>query len=1398
MGELVTPDPSRGYITDDLRIWADWNQDSDFDDAGELLVSTDNLGASGSFNISVPGTANLGHTRLRVRVVSDGETSPCGTATSGETEDYTLIVTPICNPTTSVYSFTPAIGPPRTMVTIKGSGFSGTPPAGAVKFNDILATIYKITGDTMIVAEIPDGLSSQAAISVANGSGCYGVSTSNFSVLSTVVPCPGIVGDLLISEVFDPAAGSNHYIEIYNGTTHSIDLNSPANYTIQVVNDPNHVSAFDISGKIGAGEVKVYFAGTNGGLAGLQGGAAGFDGGDEIRLIKNGAIIDRMNAPANSGYNWRRSNLVSSPNPIYTAAEWTLKQEADASLSTADIGSFTMPSPVISFLTSPQDQGCSFSMTVQVSGTPTAYQWKYYNVLSQAWENVTLAALPGTTITGATTATLTIGGNTGPYYHYQFYCEIRSGATCSKASKVARYLYDTKEVYRSNGSGSWTTPANWLMSDNASGSFTPTCTYPLATNCSEVIIRAGDKINYNVNGITLAIDKITIENGGEMEIGVSAKVQVLNGQPGTDAVVDGTLYDRGSSGNGLYFEDPAGTLNDASWTLGNTGKIIKTNTSSVANYRDFYATGIGNIPAGAEWFYRYNGDGAPNVVSSGMFYPNLYFESTAGTYSWNTFSSALTGAAKMTVKGNLTIGGTGTGVVHVLNNNIDPMPMKIGRNLFIGTGSSFSNNSYNGITDATHGNGTGLDVTGDIVINGLLLNNSGNKGVLKLSGTADQDLTGSGSTNLRDVTIANASGTVKINKSIALAGTLSLENNSRLDLQSGNITLLSTPTNTARVGPLSPGAVISYTGPGRFVVERHYPPRRAWRLVTAPVTVSAGRSVFNSWQLGGTSGTGQGLFVTGPYAPANGLDVSPQMNHSLRTWDGTNLVGINDTKSLIISGTAGVAGVPDNFGMFLFVRGDRSTTNLFHPPFTNNTTLRDTGKLQVYSQTFNLGPNSNGYALVGNPFASTVDMNAVMPSGVNINKSVFYTYDPYLNIDQGGYLSFTKDINGFYTSTPPSPGGQSNHLQSSQAFFLERTGPGATITFTENHKSNPASTGLFKPVTTDQSFRVNLLVVSPTNTAQLADGVLCRFDDAYSNEVDGEDARKFSNTKENLGLMRDGQLLSVEARRMVVTTDTLFLRLSKLAKPGYQLRFEAINPDPLLTAMLVDNYLGSRQRLNLDISTHIDFAVNQDPGSFQQDRFFIVFTRPALTTIPVSFINIHAFKRNLNIVLTWKVAQEIDIQQYEIEKSNDGFNFAEVHTRAKLGTGGTSNTYEWIDRNPATGDHFYRVRSVEKGGKSDYSKIVKVTIDDLHSGMFVFPNPITGNEIRVQLQDLPAGRYRFNLLNSAGETINETNFNHAGGSSWHTIPVETGFVKGTYLVKIIHPDKSNSVLKVIH
>ncbi|APY09409.1 hypothetical protein BWZ20_14320 [Winogradskyella sp. J14-2] len=87
----ITPTWTGTTFPEGYAIWIDYNQDLDFDDAGELVFSHSPTTASPiTSNFTIPSGATLGSTRMRVSMKWNAIPSQCEVFGYGEVEDYTV------------------------------------------------------------------------------------------------------------------------------------------------------------------------------------------------------------------------------------------------------------------------------------------------------------------------------------------------------------------------------------------------------------------------------------------------------------------------------------------------------------------------------------------------------------------------------------------------------------------------------------------------------------------------------------------------------------------------------------------------------------------------------------------------------------------------------------------------------------------------------------------------------------------------------------------------------------------------------------------------------------------------------------------------------------------------------------------------------------------------------------------------------------------------------------------------------------------------------------------------------------------------------------------------------------------------------------------------------------
>jgi hypothetical protein len=650
---------------------------------------------------------------------------------------------------------------------------------------------------------------------------------------------------------------------------------------------------------------------------------------------------------------------------------------------------------------------------------------------------------------------------------------------------------------------------------------------------------------------------------------------------------------------------------------------------------------------------------------------------------------------------------------------------------------------------------------------------------------------------------SSVANTVSINGALSIDSLLQLSRGT-LALGSSDIILVSNATRTVRVGQTSAPADVAITyGTGRFLHQRFIPgtptAKRAWRLITVPLSNTS--SVFDSWQNGGTYTAFQGMHITSPGASGpsgNGLDMSATNITSLRLWNQTTQAYFNLTNTKTSNVSRGTGSSAANTGYFAFVRGDRTPSFLdFGSAGTSVTTLSAKGELQYGDQLFtNVAPNAEQFTLIGNPYAAPVDLNLVFGNtGTNRIQRKVYSWDARLSGANGvgGYVAVSEDIpnSGDFVSDPDNTG-ISQILQSGQAtFFITASGSGApAIEFKEANKVTPVDQSFLRPaspLSTIPVFRANLFLLNTAdNSTQFADGASARFATSFCNCVDVQDNIKLTNTNETFGFVRNGAFLATERRAGLLTNvnDTLQIRLTRSSERSYQLH---LIPQALpggLTARLIDSYTNVETSLSLSDTNRINFVINADAASKNQDRFRVVFG-PMGGPLPVTFTNIAARQQNRDIEVSWDVANQTNVARYEVERAADGRSFRKVQDVAAVGANGSSNTYRFVDVNPSNGDHFYRVRSVDRDGQTQLTRVVKVTIGSGKTGITVYPNPVRDGVVGLQLNNLAAGVYQVRLMNMSGQQVMSQVLNHVGGSATEQLRPASVIAKGLYQLEII-------------
>jgi chitodextrinase len=142
----ITPTWTGTVYSEGYGVWIDYNNDNDFDDAGELVWSksaSTTTPVSGSF--SIPTTATTGATRMRVAMRYNTIPVACGAFNYGQVEDYTV------NLTTSVADTT---APSTPTLSASGTTQTSTNLSWSAATDNVGVTGYDVYQGTTILTTV--------------------------------------------------------------------------------------------------------------------------------------------------------------------------------------------------------------------------------------------------------------------------------------------------------------------------------------------------------------------------------------------------------------------------------------------------------------------------------------------------------------------------------------------------------------------------------------------------------------------------------------------------------------------------------------------------------------------------------------------------------------------------------------------------------------------------------------------------------------------------------------------------------------------------------------------------------------------------------------------------------------------------------------------------------------------------------------------------------------------------------------------------------------------------------------------------------------------------------------------------------------------------------------------
>ena len=168
-----------------------------------------------------------------------------------------------------------------------------------------------------------------------------------------------------------------------------------------------------------------------------------------------------------------------------------------------------------------------------------------------------------------------------------------------------------------------------------------------------------------------------------------------------------------------------------------------------------------------------------------------------------------------------------------------------------------------------------------------------------------------------------------------------------------------------------------------------------------------------------------------------------------------------------------------------------------------------------------------------------------------------------------------------------------------------------------------------------------------------------------------------------------------------------------------------------------------------------------------------------LAIAPVKLTTFQANTVNNTVNLNWKVAQEVGIKNYEVEKSNDGITFNKVGTVNATG----NPTYNYNDTY-SNGISYYKLKINETNGATSYSATLKIKNNGKAFNLNnIYPTPATST-LTVNVSSTKNGTVTYTITDINGKIVANNNLPIVMGTTDNTINV-TNLKAGMYYLKLV-------------
>jgi len=141
------------------------------------------------------------------------------------------------------------------------------------------------------------------------------------------------------------------------------------------------------------------------------------------------------------------------------------------------------------------------------------------------------------------------------------------------------------------------------------------------------------------------------------------------------------------------------------------------------------------------------------------------------------------------------------------------------------------------------------------------------------------------------------------------------------------------------------------------------------------------------------------------------------------------------------------------------------------------------------------------------------------------------------------------------------------------------------------------------------------------------------------------------------------------------------------------------------------------------------------------------------TVTPIKLLFFNARAEISSVSLDWATYEEENFDYFSVERSHDGIDFSEIGQVKGLGWSYSIVNYSLEDNHPISGRSYYRLKTVDLDGYTEYFQIVTIVFNGVSDVFSVYPNPVNGEYLHFSIDRDPGANGTLRAFSIQGNEV---------------------------------------------